>query len=262
MLAFRIPSTLILLLLTHITLASPAPKPSSSDSSSKLKLVRGVDTSFYVSEEIYKKAFDQKYAQLIVRGYEEAPTLNPGGKTDPNFFDNVKNAWLAGYREIDAIWEPCSGKSRNCTSYAKQASDFKAYCKGLKMPIKHVWLSIKADQDGSNWNYGTGSSKTSSNMAEAKKMVDALRSIDQSSPGIYTNPDQWKNIFGSYDISLAPDVQLWWFDYSGKQSFSEQTMDDLVPKPKFGGWKKAHAKQFTNKSASGLFNLNIVAVPA
>lgn len=130
-------------------------------------------------------------------------------------------------------------------------------------------MDIEIDKTAFNWDYGRDSSTTTynahtktntSNIIEAQKMSEALKS-QYPNYGIYSSPGEWFNIFGKFDVSLDPSAALWWATWDGKDGWEGMTRFY----PKFGGWdeSKIVGKQYTNESAKeipgsgGLFNLNV-----
>lgn len=211
-------------------------------------LIKTVDNSFPVSQELYERAYSQGFRKVVVRGYEQGRSRNPGGMVDPNYISNLVNAYHAGFRDMDTYWFPCSGKTYNCKSYEDQAAEFTVYNKQNKIPVNRIWLYIEQDSQAHNWDYG---SENGGNLAEAMKMVAALTKF-QLKAGIYSKPGEWYNIFGDFSVVVNNTLPLWWGGWDDKQK-----LNDLIPNPKFGGWLFGTGKQYTNVSKSGLFNLNV-----
>lgn len=63
---------------------------------------------------------------------------------------------------------------------------------------------------------------------------------------------EWGNIFGSRSVVVDNSCPLWYATFDNDDS-------SLRMKLPFGGWTSAAGKQYTDKSASGLFDLNIFA---
>ncbi|KAF9051776.1 glycoside hydrolase superfamily [Panaeolus papilionaceus] len=205
-------------------------------------LVSAVDSSGLVSEATYKKAFGEGFTKAIIRGYEEA--CGVGGEVDPNFVASYKNARAAGYRNIDMYWFPCNGSTHNCKSYAAQLNAIAATFKAHSMDIGTIWIDIEKDASVcNNWNYGTAG-----NLAQAKKLISAVKASGFKF-GIYSSPGEWSTIFGSDSVVLDSSAPLWFATFNNAKSLTMGT--------KFGGWTKAVGHQYTDKSASGQFDLSV-----
>ncbi|TQS32354.1 hypothetical protein Golomagni_07330, partial [Golovinomyces magnicellulatus] len=114
------------------------------------------------------------------------------------------------------------------------AEDVPAVIEKVKAKLEH-W---KSDQ----------TAQTQRNIEEAKKIIAAVRAT-KFDFGIYSSATQWQSIFGSATVNLASDVPLWFAKFDNVENLN-------LPAP-FGGWTKADAKQYTDKSASGKFDLNV-----
>ena len=204
-------------------------------------LTHAVDSSSEVSVDIYKKALGQGFTRTIFRGYEEA--CSQGGRVDPTFLPSYKNAQAAGYKDFDTYFFPCTGSGNKCKPYEEQVGELINTIKKNKMDIRRVWIDFEKDSVCNSFNFGA-----SGNLAEAKKIIDAVRGTGYDF-GIYSSAGEWASIFGSKNVVLAPDVPLWFAKYDNVESLN-------LPTP-FGGWTKADAKQYTDKSASNKFDLNV-----
>ncbi|KAI5460878.1 glycoside hydrolase superfamily [Mariannaea sp. PMI_226] len=204
-------------------------------------IVHGVDSSTLVSEATYSKALSEGFTKAVIRGYQEA--CGSGGRVDPNFVPSYNNARAAGYTDIDTYWFPCTGSGNPCKSYATQISELSQTFKANSMKIGRIWVDLEKDSVCNGWNYGSAG-----NLAQAQSLVSALRSSGFVF-GIYSSPGEWGNIFGSQSVVLANDVPLWFATFDG--------VETLNMKSPFGGWTKAYGKQYTDKSASGQFDLNV-----
>nr|QNJ46227.1 GH25 muramidase [Lecanicillium sp.] len=204
-------------------------------------LTHAVDSSSEVSVAIYKKALGQGFTRAIFRGYQEA--CSQGGRVDPTFVPSYKNAVAAGYKDFDAYFFPCTGKTNKCKPYAAQLAELLDTIKGQKLAIRRIWLDIETDRVCNPFDYGA-----QGNLAEAKKLVAAFRDA-KLDWGIYTSPTQWETIFGAKTVELAKDVPLWFAKFDN--------VETLELKTPFGGWTKADAKQYTDQSASNKFDLNV-----
>ncbi|KAI8345052.1 glycoside hydrolase superfamily [Mortierella sp. GBAus27b] len=205
-------------------------------------LVHGVDNSAAVPLATYAKARGEGFTHLVIRGYQEA--CGVGGQVDPNFVANYNNARAAGYTNIDTYWFPCTGTSNRCKSFATQISELGAAFKAHDMKIGRIWLDLEQDSTCKAWNYGFAG-----NLAKAKEIVAALKASGYKW-GIYSSPGEWGNLFGSRGVVLDNTVPLWFATYDNVQT--------LALKQPFGGWTSAVGKQYTDKSASGLFDLNVL----
>lgn len=207
-------------------------------------LVSGVDSSQLVSEAAYAKARGEGFTKAIIRVYEEA--CGVGGRVDPNFIPSYKNARAAGFTDIDVYWFPCNGSRNNCKSYATQISELAATFKANSVNVGTIWLDIEKDSAVcNNWNYGS-----SGNTAQARSLIAAIRDSGFVY-GIYSSPGEWGTIFGSTSFVLDSSAPLWFATYNNVKTLQLRTP--------FGGWTAAKGHQYTDVSASGLFNLNVFA---
>lgn len=204
----------------------------------------GVDSSQLVPMATYAKARGEGFTKAIIRVYEEACGF--GGRVDPNFIPSYKNARAAGFTDIDVYWFPCNGSGHNCKSYATQISEIAATFKANSVNVGTIWLDFEKDSAVcNNWNYGT-----SGNMAQARSLIAAIRASGFKY-GIYSSPGEWGTIFGSTSFVLDNSAPLWFATYNNVKTLRLGTP--------FGGWTTAVGHQYTDASASGLFNLNVFA---
>lgn len=206
-------------------------------------LKHGVDSSVLVDTATYKKALGEGFTKAVIRGYQEA--CGSGGRVDPNFVQTYKNARAAGYTDIDTYFFPCTGSGNSCKSFATQISELGATFKANSMDIGRIWIDIEQDSVCNPFNYGA-----SGNLNVAKQLVTAFRNSGYKF-GIYSSPGEWSNIFGSRSVVVANDVPLWFAQYNNAENLN-------MNEP-FGGWTAAEGHQYTDKSASGKFDLNVFA---
>ena len=204
-------------------------------------LTHAVDSSVEVDTATYKKALGQGFTRAIFRGYQEA--CSQGGRVDPTFIPSYKNAVAAGYKDFDAYFFPCTGSGNKCKAYETQIGDLVKAIKDNKLNIRRIWIDIETDKVCNPFNWGA-----QKNLEEAKKIVAAVRAT-KFDFGIYSSPGVWESIFGSKSANVASDVPLWFATFDN--------VEDLNLRTPFGGWTKADAKQYTDKSASGKFDLNV-----
>lgn len=204
-------------------------------------LTHAVDSSVEVDTATYKKALGQGFTRAIFRGYQEA--CSQGGRVDPTFVPSYKNAVAAGYKDFDAYFFPCTGSGNKCKAYETQIGDLVKAIRDNKLNIRRIWVDIETDKVCNPFNWGAAK-----NIEEAKKLIAAVRATKVDF-GIYSSATQWQSIFGSTDVNLASDVPLWFAKFDNVENLN-------LPTP-FGGWTKADAKQYTDKSASGKFDLNV-----
>lgn len=207
-------------------------------------LIHGVDSSTLVPVATYIKARSEGFTKAVIRGYFEA--CSAGGAVDPNFVPTYQNAVAAGYTNIDTYFFPCTGSTNNCKPFATQIAELGNTFFQHSMRIGTMWIDIEADDICNGWNYGHAG-----NLAKAKDLIAAARASGYVF-GIYSSPGEWQTIFGSFGVVLANDVPLWFATFDGDDS-------SLALKQPFGGWTKAVGKQYTDRSASGLFDLDIFA---
>nr|QNJ46222.1 GH25 muramidase [Deconica coprophila] len=204
-------------------------------------LVHAVDSSSLVSTATFSKAKSEGFTKAVIRGYQEA--CGSGGRVDPNFVQTYKNARAAGITNIDTYWYPCNGSGNSCKSYAKQIAGISATFNAHSMKIGRIWIDIEKDSICNNWNYGT-----SGNRDHAKKLITAIKNSGFKY-GIYSSPGEWSTIFGSESFDLDSGAPLWFATWNNVQTLTLGTH--------FGGWTSAHGHQYTDKSASGQFDLNV-----
>jgi hypothetical protein len=209
-----------------------------------LAIIHGVDSSSVVPTATYTKAKGEGFTKAIIRGYQEACSV--GGRVDPNFVTSYNNARAAGYTNIDTYWYPCTGSGNSCKSYATQIAELGATFDAHSMKIGRIWIDMEKDSVCNTWNYGS-----SGNLAQAKSLIAAAKASGYVF-GIYSSPGEWGLIFGSNGVVLDTSFPLWYATFDGDDS-------SLALKTKFGGWTSAVGKQYTDQSASGLFDLNIFA---
>jgi len=206
-------------------------------------LIHGIDSSSLVSEADYSRARAEGFTKAIIRGYEEA--CGVGGEVDPNFVRSYNNARAAGYTDIDTYWFPCNGAGHNCKPYATQIAELGAAFRANSMKIGRIWIDLEKDSGCNNFNYGVAG-----NQAQARNIIGAIRSSGFVY-GIYSSPGEWGTLFGSTSFVLDNSAPLWFATYN-----DDQTLNLRTP---FGGWTSAVGHQYTDKSASGLFDLNVFA---
>nr|BAL02924.1 hypothetical protein [Pholiota nameko] len=211
---------------------------------SSYALVSAVDSSSLVPTATYTKARGEGFTKAIIRGYEEACGI--GGEVDPNFVGSYNNARAAGYTDIDTYWLPCNGSGNNCKSYATQLSEIAATFSAHSMKIGTIWIDLEKDAAiCNNWNYGTAG-----NQAQAKSLIAAMKATGFNF-GIYSTPGEWSTLFGSTSFVLDNSVPLWFATFNNVQTLTLGTP--------FGGWTSAVGHQYTDVSASGLFDLSVFA---
>ncbi|KAF8322106.1 glycoside hydrolase [Clavulina sp. PMI_390] len=208
-------------------------------------LVYGVDSSQLVSTATYTKAKGEGFTKAIIRGYEEA--CGVGGQVDPNFVSTYNNARSAGITNIDTYWFPCTGSGNSCKSFATQIAELGAVFDAHSMKIGTIWVDMEKDSVCNPWNYGS-----SGNLSKAKSMLSAMQASGYNF-GIYSSSGEWSSIFGSYGVVLDSSLPLWFANWNNAENLSNPTA--------FGGWSSSRTvgHQYTDVSASGLFDLNVFA---
>ncbi|KAF8810684.1 glycoside hydrolase [Phlegmacium glaucopus] len=205
-------------------------------------LIFAVDSSSLVPESTYATALSEGFTKAIIRGYEEA--CGVGGEVDPNFVGSYNNARAAGYTDIDTYWFPCNGSGNNCKSYATQISELGATFTAHAMDIGTIWIDLEKDAAiCNNWNYGTAG-----NIAQAQSLLAAIQA-SHFNFGIYSTPGEWSTLFGSTSFVLDNSAPLWFATFNNVQTVTLGTP--------FGGWTTAVGHQYSDTSASGLFDLSV-----
>ncbi|KAF8184683.1 glycoside hydrolase superfamily [Pholiota molesta] len=206
---------------------------------SSYALIYAVDSSSLVPTATYSTAKSEGFTKAIIRGYEEACSV--GGEVDPNFVGSYNNARAAGITNIDMYWFPCNGSGNSCKSYATQLSEIASTFSAHSMSIGTIWIDFEKDSVCNNWNYGT-----SGNIAQAQSLLAAIR------PQAYfwhLQLARSNTLFGSESFVLDNSAPLWFATYNNVQTLTLGTP--------FGGWTTAVGHQYTDQSASGLFDLNV-----
>ncbi|GJJ12719.1 hypothetical protein Clacol_006963 [Clathrus columnatus] len=207
-------------------------------------LVFGVDSSSLVSEATFAKAKSEGFTKAIIRGYEEACSI--GGEVDPNFVQTYKNARAAGITNIDTYWFPCTGSGNPCKSFTTQLAEIGDTFNANNMDIGTIWIDIELDSTiCDNWDYGTAG-----NLEVAQELISAAKASGFNF-GIYSSPGEWGDVFGSESVVLDDSVSLWFADFNN--------VETITLNAPFGGWTAAVGHQYTDVSASGLFDLNVFA---
>lgn len=206
-------------------------------------LIHGVDSSVDVSVAAYQKALSEGFTRAIPRGFFEA--CDSGGLADHNFVRSYHNAVFAGFKDIDTYIVPCTGTTHRCKPYNQQIELLTDAIAANKMNIGTIWLDIEKDKICNSWDYGAAG-----NLQEAKKLVGALKASGHKW-GIYSTPGEWASVFGSRNVVLDNSVPLWFAVFD-----NVETLDIKTP---FGGWTKAIGHQYTDKSVSKQFDLNVFA---
>jgi len=205
-------------------------------------LIFAVDSSQLVPEATYVKALGEGFTKAIIRGYEEACSI--GGEVDPNFVGSYNNARAAGYTDIDTYWFPCNGSGNKCKSYATQLSELAEAFSANSMDIGMIWIDLEQDSTiCDNFNYGT-----SGNIAQAQSLLTAMKDTGFNF-GIYSSPGEWSTLFGSTSFVLDDTAPLWFATFNDVETVTLGTP--------FGGWTTAVGHQYTDVSASGLFDLSV-----
>ncbi|KAF5330543.1 hypothetical protein D9619_005231 [Psilocybe cf. subviscida] len=217
-------------------------------------LISAVDSSSLVPTATWQKALSQGFTKAIIRGYTEACSV--GGKVDPNFVQSYKNARAAGYTNIDTYWYPCTGSGNACKSFSTQLAELGATFDANAMKIGKIWVDIESDTICDTWNYGA-----SGNQAQAKALISAIKASGYVY-GIYSTPGVWSNIFGSTSFVLDNSAPLWFATFNNVQTLTLGTPfggQVLCIHTCFLEWTSAVGHQYTDQSASGLFDLNVFA---
>ncbi|KAH9474386.1 putative GH family 25 lysozyme 4 [Psilocybe cubensis] len=211
---------------------------------SSYALVHAVDSASLVPVATYQKARAEGFTKAIIRGYQEACGI--GGQVDPNFVPSYNNARSAGYTDIDTYWFPCNGSGNKCKSYATQLSELAQTFKAHSMNIGTIWIDFEKDAAiCNNWNYGT-----SGNQQQARSLLEAMKNSGFNF-GIYSSPGEWGTLFGSTGFILDNTAPLWFATYNNVETLTLGTP--------FGGWNTAVGHQYTDVSASKLFDLSVFA---
>jgi len=207
-------------------------------------LASAVDSSTLVSEATYAKAIGEGFTKAIIRGYSEA--CGVGGEVDPNFVASYNNARAAGYTDIDTYWFPCTGSTHDCKPYDTQLAEISQTFNANHMSIGTIWVDFEADTSiCHNWDYGSAG-----NLQQANDIISAIRASGFNF-GVYSSPGEWSAIFGSTSIVLDNSAPLWFATYNG--------VENLTLQSPFGGWITAVGHQYTDRSASGQFDLSVFA---
>eukprot|EP00933_Yihiella_yeosuensis_P045095 TRINITY_DN4040_c0_g2_i1.p1 TRINITY_DN4040_c0_g2~~TRINITY_DN4040_c0_g2_i1.p1 ORF type:complete len:257 (-),score=8.12 TRINITY_DN4040_c0_g2_i1:168-938(-) len=176
--------------------------------------VHGVDYSQGFSSTTLKCIRGKGYKFAIPRGYRSS------GSIDPNVVNNVKNAWSAGFKNVDVYIFPCP----RCGNGAGQVKTLASYLKKHGVKYGMMWLDIEGTQ---YWG----------SQANNRKFFESMLSGARAAGvkiGIYSSMYQWNPIMGSY--SKGAKYPLWYAHYDRSASFSDFRS--------FGGWSRPAIKQY------------------
>ncbi|KAI9784699.1 MAG: hypothetical protein M1816_000764 [Peltula sp. TS41687] len=191
-------------------------------------LLRGLDVSQAQSADFFPCVRKVGYEKIIIRAYQQA--CGVGGKTDPNFLQTYQAAKGAGFLDIDAYMFPCTGTQPNkkpCKPIKQQLTELTDVIVANKMDIHRIWFDIEPTSGVCNaWNLGVAG-----NTKLAKEWIAAIKEFKMVNWGIYANPNQWQEIFGSRSADIASDLPLWAVQVAESH------------KSLMGGWTTALGKQ-------------------
>ncbi|CAO3581419.1 unnamed protein product [Absidia cylindrospora] len=212
--------------------------------SAKVQATKGVDVSSLTSESSFTCLKNQGYTRAVVRAYMEAWGNQPGGKVDPNFLQNYKNAKAAGF-QVDMYVFPCTGRS-SCKSAATQVSETIKIMNDNKMQIGTIWFDVEVDSQANNWP----------SVASNKQTLTAFKDAWNASKlnwGVYSSLSQWSTITGSGSWVMDSSKPLWYAHYDNTANFNDFGA--------FGGWSAPEMKQYAGGTSicSASVDLNYFA---
>lgn len=188
--------------------------------------VYGVDISSAQSTSTMSCFKSNGFSFIVPRGYRSS------GSLDSNVCTNLKNAQSAGIATRDVYIFPCPTCSKSAyTQMSELVSHLKSNCNSAWSG--RVWLDIEGKQ---YW-----SSSTSTNKSWYQQLVDSCKTLGVRC-GVYTNKNQWSEIFGSTSYTYGNSLPLWYAHYDNKATFSDFSA--------FGGWSSPHAKQYAGDVTS------------
>ncbi|VDM74389.1 unnamed protein product, partial [Strongylus vulgaris] len=203
--------------------------------------ILGFDTAQAIPPERFKCLQRHNYSFFIARVYRSL------GSADPVGIQNIKNARIAGWTDIDAYIFPCL-RSR-CSPPEIQVKDALYHLKHEGVEVGTIWLDIEVFMWPDNVTYN-------------RNFIDAMGNFLNETGikwGIYTNNYHWRKIVG-IEWNKWASKPLWWPSYNKHQvrivislekaleaTDAFQNFTGFVP---FGGWKKPYMHQY-----AGLVNV-------
>ena len=184
----------------------------------------GVDVSSPVSLSQFLCMNNSGYSFTMVRGYQS------NGAIDPNGLQTIENAAAAGLYH-DTYHFPCFGG----VSPQDQVDAIVNYLGNMP---GNYWIDVET-----NPSPGCGWQDPNTNCGFLHNLVSAFQGRGVQL-GIYSSYNMWNTIFGGpNNCNQFSNIQLWYANYDGQQSFS-----DFQP---FGGWTTPTVKQFGTGSVCG-----------
>eukprot|EP00933_Yihiella_yeosuensis_P045094 TRINITY_DN4040_c0_g1_i1.p2 TRINITY_DN4040_c0_g1~~TRINITY_DN4040_c0_g1_i1.p2 ORF type:complete len:253 (-),score=20.39 TRINITY_DN4040_c0_g1_i1:87-845(-) len=183
--------------------------------------VYGIDYSQGFSSTTLKCIRGKGYKFAIPRGYRSS------GSLDPNVINNVKNAWSAGFSNVDTYIFPCP----SCGNGSGQVQALASYLRKYGAKTGMMWLDIEGTQ---YWG------SQANNRKFFESMVAGARAAGVKI-GIYSSASQWNAIMGS-SYTYGKGYPLWYAHYDRSASFSDFRS--------FGGWTRPAIKQYVGDTTA------------
>ena len=201
----------------------------STDSSSY-----GVDVSQPITSTVASCLASAGIKFIIPRGYKST------GSVDTNVCTTLKYAYSAGIATRDVYMFPCPTCSASASS---QLSTLVSYLKSSCSSYwsGRVWLDIEGT---SYWSLGT-----SGNKAWYQALVDAC-SAQGVTCGVYSNANNWQQIFGSTTYTYGNSLKLWYAHYDSNPTSSDWSSY------KFGSWSSPYMKQYIGDTTQCSFSVD------
>jgi len=177
----------------------------------------GVDVHDKVSLKQFKCLKNKNFNYAIIRAER------PDCKLDPYVVDNIKNAWSAGFNEVDVYLFP----SFTCgLSAHAQMSSILTHLQKENALFGRVWLDVESS--GSKWSLNPEENRKW--LREAVQTIKQFVGNNNDRIGIYTSRYGWSPVVSKWE-ELAP-YKLWYANYDNNPHLDKDTLNGG-----FGGWK-------------------------
>ena len=183
----------------------------------------GVDISTLHSVSTMQCFVNEGYTFIVPR------CQRSDGVLDDNCLQNMRNAYAAGMKRVDAYFLPCF----SCGNVRGQINTFWNTVSQWDVTFTRLWLDIE----------GEWSSSYAVNQEFLMALVHETRSIGIVH-GIYCNQYHWNMYFTlQYIFRYHSETQMWYAHWNGEASFEYYDVME------FGGWKTPNIKQYQDTTS-------------